>query len=136
MKTHDIAKTLELISKLLRSLPNSDINQALELLLNSTSKSSKIDSKPKTNKQDLSPVKYKDISQLSAQELEKYLETDPLFVSTASILRLAAKLGLQTSKRQSRSALINLIVRHHEAGQMNSIIRSGSNPEQSTMKDI
>lgn len=130
MKTHDLAHIMELASKLLRSMPNSDIPQAINALQKLVNNSKGLD--PQKNKQhsiDLPNNIRQKLSAMNAHEIENYLDSDPLFVSTASIQKLAEILGIQTSKRQSRNALINLIVRHQEATQMDSIIRSGSKTE-------
>ena len=134
MKSHELANILELTSKILRSLPNNDIVQNInyiQKLINASAKRQVQESRDHTIAlpRDIE-VK---LQTMSAQEVEEYLTNDALFVSTASIQKLAHVLDIQTSKRQSRSALINLIVRHHEATQMDAIIRSGSKPEKDTV---
>lgn len=130
MKSHELANILELASKLLRSLPNSDIAQNINYLQNLVNNSAKQEIQ-KNRKHSINlPNDISDkLGTMNTQEIENYLNDDSLFVSTASIQKLAEVVGIQTSKRQSRSALINLIVRHHEATQMDSIIRAGSKPE-------
>lgn len=131
MKTHDLALIMELTSKLLRSMPNSDIPEALNSLQKLVTNNNKglETHKSKQHSIDLPNDIRKKLSAMNAHEIENYLDSDPLFVSTASVQKLAEILGIQTSKRQSRNALINLIVRHQEATQMDSIIRSGAKTE-------
>lgn len=133
MKTHELAKIMELASNLLLSMPDSDLPQALNTLqkLINNSKNLK-EYKSKAHSIVMPNDIRKKLGLMSAQDIENYLNTDPLFVSTASIQKLAETLGIQTSKRQSRSALINMIVRHQEATQMDAIIRSSSKSEPET----
>ncbi len=44
--------------------------------------------------------------------------------TVANLSELAERIGLNSSKRQSKSALINMITRHYEASKMHSIMRS------------
>jgi len=127
MKSHDLAHLMELATNILRSLPNSDLPQALKtiqkLVDNNQSPNIK---KTQSHSIELPKDIRKKLSLMSAQDIENYLNTDPLFISTASIQKLAEELDIQISRRQSRNALVNLIVRHQESSQMDSLIRSGS----------
>ncbi|PMV21713.1 MULTISPECIES: hypothetical protein [unclassified Pseudomonas] len=133
MKSHELANILELTSKLLRSLPNNDITHNINHIQKLVNNSAKQEIQKNRQYSINLPDDISDkLRTMSTQEIETYLNDDALFVSTASIQKLAEVVGIQTSKRQSRSALINLIVRHHEATQMDSIIRSGSKSEKET----
>ncbi len=130
MKSHDLANILELASKLLRSLPNNDIAHNISHLQTLVNNSAKQEiQKYRKHSITLPENINQKLRTMSTQELEEYLNDNSLFVSTASIQKLSEVMGLQTSTRQSRSALINLIVRHHEATQMDSIIRNSSKTE-------
>jgi hypothetical protein len=133
MKTHELAKIMELTSNLLLSLPDSDLPQAIDTLQKLVNNSKNLKAQKEKSHSIILPNDIrKSLIQMSAQEIENYLNTDSLFVSTASIQKLAEILGIQISKRQSRSALINMIVRHQEATQMDAIIRSSSKTEPET----
>ncbi|WP_416421967.1 hypothetical protein RAM80_18795 [Pseudomonas sp. App30] len=127
MKSHELAKNLDSIAALLKSLPNSEIAQTIKFLqqLVDDDKGLKKDrSKGREAYTALPDGVIEKLHNMTLPEAEKYLETDVAFVSTASILRLSSALGIQTSKRQNRTAVINSIIRHLEAKKMGSIIRN------------
>ncbi len=59
----------------------------------------------------------------SPAEIEAFLASEYEGFTVSNLLELAKRLGIAASKRQNKSALINLITRHFEAEQMHSIIR-------------
>jgi len=69
------------------------------------------------------------LKRMSPAEIEKYLGSEVEPFSTAQIQDLAMRLGISASKRQNKSALVNLITRYFEASQMDSIIRSSRKDE-------
>lgn len=132
MKAHELAKILDGFSKALKKLPDANIHDSIELI------NKLIDEKysPKKGKERTGttpPIIPEDIIKLlhdaTAAEAESILNSNSLFVSTSSISNLAKILGIETSKRQNRSALINSIVRYLEARKMSSIIRNDSTAE-------
>lgn len=132
MKTHDLAKNLEQIASILKLLPNNDISKTLnkiqKLVEFDITKTSK-DTPGRLNYTNLPDGIIDKIKSMPPIEVGEYLESDSNFVSTASVLKLSSSLGIETSKRQNRSALINSIVRHLESGKMNSIIRNSNDTE-------
>jgi hypothetical protein len=68
---------------------------------------------------------------MTPAEIERYLDSnaDSDSFTTARLMELAERLGISASKRQSRSALVNLITRHFEANQMDSMIRTARKDE-------
>ncbi|MDT4877838.1 hypothetical protein FQZ97_1133900 [compost metagenome] len=62
-------------------------------------------------------------------KIEEYLEKDSDKFPTKRLIELAKRIGISPSNRQSRSALVNLISRHYEAGQMDLMIRSAKSEE-------
>ncbi|WP_155640423.1 hypothetical protein [Burkholderia pseudomultivorans] len=126
MKTHELANHLDALAKYLRSMPDADIGAALEVLLKLSSGSQ---SESKRTARASSPLPddiVERLSEMSPVEIERYLISEPISESftTAMLSELAERLGVATSKRQSRNALINQIARYFEAGQMDFMIRS------------
>ncbi|MEX5602854.1 hypothetical protein [Pseudomonas syringae] len=127
MKTHELAKNLELIATLLKSAPNGDLTQTLRFFQKLVDDNTTKKASANTGRLAFTHVPNSVIESLQnmpLHEVETFLKTNALFVSTASIARLANQLGIEVSKRQSRDALINSITRNLEAGKMNSIIRN------------
>lgn len=125
MKTHDLAHTLEKISQILRASPNQELNSFLDMIASQLEKEGKDKKKAAARPQStgLSEIE-KNLSSLSPAEVEAYLKSEEEHLSTSQLAEIASKIGLPTSKRQSKSAIVNLITRHFEAGQMDALIRS------------
>lgn len=65
---------------------------------------------------------------MSPAEIEAFLLSEAEALTVANLSELADRLGLTSSKRQSKNALVNMITRHYEAAKMHSIMRdSGPN---------
>lgn len=129
MKTHELASQLELLAKLLRSLPDSELEETIaeSLALLGGQKLA-----TKTSTQTTKPLPdgvEARLKKMTPAEIEKYLDSEDEPFSSAQLQALAVCLGISTSKRQSKSALVNLITRHFEASQMDSIIRSSRKEE-------
>lgn len=60
---------------------------------------------------------------MSPSEIEAFLLSDDEAFTIANLTDLAKRMGLTSSKRQSKSALVNMIARHYEASRMHSIMR-------------
>lgn len=124
MKTHDFANHLEQLAKLLRSLPDTELDAPLISNIQSvlpgietTQKESNRAPRP------LPPGIEKQLIGKSPAEIETFLSSEAEAFTIAHLIELADRIGIPTSKRQGKSALINLITRHFEAEQMHSIIR-------------
>lgn len=132
MKTHEIAEQLEAFAKLLRSLPNTEIETVLSTL-NGASIGTHIEptKNPPRPGTPLPEGVESRLATMTPAEIERYLgsSADSDSFTTARLMELAERLGISASKRQSRSALVNLITRHFEANQMDSMIRSARKDE-------
>lgn len=126
MKTHDFAHQLELLAKLLRQLPDVEVSDALTSAIQSSLPGFQpeiVKATPRAPRP--LPAEFeKKLVGKSPAEIEKFLGSADEAFTAVNLLELAERLGIATSKRQSKSALINLITRHFEAEQMHSIIRS------------
>ncbi len=124
MKTHELANQLELLAKLLRALPDSEIEDTLTNPLSLLRGQKQITKKSNRSKQLLPDTTLDQLKKMTPAEIEKYLDSESEPFSTGQLQELAIRLEISTSKRQSKSALVNLITRYFEASQMDSIIRS------------
>lgn len=124
MKTHDFARQLELLAKFLRSLPNMELEESLQRALSIFPYKSGDVEKESLESAAILPEKIDEqLRKMSPAEIEKYLKSDTTSFTSAQLLALAERLGIATSKRQSKEALVNVIARHFEAGQMDMMIR-------------
>ncbi|MSP27394.1 MAG: hypothetical protein EXR80_02865 [Methylococcales bacterium] len=125
MKTHEFATQLDLLAKLLRLLPNMELEQTLSVIFGLVG-----DIKPNQTKTSKSSINLlpegieERLRKMAPSEIQSYFNSELEYFSAKQLLELAELLKITTSKRQSRSALVNLIIRYFEAGQMDSIIRS------------
>lgn len=130
MKTHDLAAQLELLARLLRALPNSDVERAFSLAFPGALFSQQDPGAIVPRQREPLPPGTEDLLRgMTPAEIEKYLESEDQQFSTSRLLELAERLNIGTSKRQSRAALVNLIARHFETAQMDSLIRSAKRDE-------
>lgn len=129
MKTHELANQLELLAKLLRSMPDSELEETIAEPL-SLLEGKKQSIKTSSRSTQLLPEGTEDhLKKMTPAEIEKYLGSDVEPFSTAQLRDLAVRLEISVSKRQNKNALVNLITRHFEARQMDSIIRSSRKDE-------
>jgi len=129
MKTHELANQLELLAKLLRSMPDSDFEETISELLPLLG-SQKQPTKPSNRSTKPLPEGVEArLKKMTPAEIENFLGSEEEAFTSAQLQELAVRLGISTSKRQSKSALSNLITRHFEASQMDSIIRSSRKEE-------
>ena len=125
MKTHELAKQLDLLAKLLRQLPDTELNEAITGAIHSFSEFTLTTTKAVPRPPRQLPMGLEEqLAEKSPAEIEQFLGSDEQSFTASNLLELAERIGITTSKRQSKSALINLITRHFEAEQMHSIIRS------------
>ncbi|WP_376958015.1 hypothetical protein ABNQ39_13250 [Azospirillum sp. A26] len=126
MNSHDLAEMLEAVAKILRSMPNSSISSTLDSVLSSIEGGKKQSSKLEmsTGVDELPEGIEEKLKAMSLTEIDQFFSENEQIFTTNNLTRLAARLGITTSKRQSRNALVNLILRHIEAGQMDSMIRA------------
>lgn len=129
MKIHELACQLELLAKLLRSIPDAELGESIESyspllgVQRQGVETSNRSSRP------LSTDMLDRLKKMAPAEIEKLLGSENEPFSTSQLQEIVARLGISASKRQSKSALINLITRHFEASQMDSIIRSSRKEE-------
>ncbi|MFA7242381.1 MAG: hypothetical protein WC091_19890 [Sulfuricellaceae bacterium] len=132
MKTHEIAEQLEAFAKLLRSLPDTEIETVLSTLIGASTGTRNEPTKnlPRSGTPLPEGVESR-LATMTPAEIERYLDSDVDSESftTARLMELTERLGISASKRQGRSALVNLITRHFEANQMDSIIRTARKDE-------
>lgn len=124
MKTHEFARHLEHLARLLRSLPDTELDESIAANLQSGLPG--IEPAPKKSGRSartLPPGLEKQLIGKSPAEIEAFLDSENEAFTIAHLVELAERIGIPTSKRQGKNALINLITRHFEAGQMHSIIR-------------
>ena len=130
MKSHELARHFDLFAKLLRSLPDSEIDEAMTILLALVGGQKLELTKVVHRASTRLPEGIEDrLRRMTPAEIESYLDSETDSYSTSQLVELAERLGVTTSKRQSRSALVNLITRYFEAGQMDSIIRTARKDE-------
>lgn len=130
MKTHDFARHLELLARLLRQLPNTELEPKggpnLQRLLAGFEPSSKDSSRQARPLPEGVETK---LAGMSPAEIESYLSSEVESFTAANLIELAERLGLTSSKRQSKSALVNMLTRHFEATKMHAIIRDAKADE-------
>jgi hypothetical protein len=129
MKTHEIANQLELLAKLLRSLPNAEIEDTITEPMSLFAEQKQATKQPNKTIQSLPTGIEKKLENMSPVEIEKLLSSETEAFTSSQLQEIASKFGISTSKRQSKNALINLIARHFEAIKMDSIIRSSKKEE-------
>lgn len=130
MKTHEFAKHLELLARLLRQLPNTELDAKLapdlQGLLAGFEPSAKEGRRPVRPLPEGIESK---LAGMSPAEIEAYLSSEEEGFTVANLSELAERLGLTSSKRQSKNALVNMLTRHYEATKMHSIIRDAKPDE-------
>lgn len=129
MKTHEFARHLEQLARLLRKLPDTELDSKHSLELQESL--SGMSPAKKNSNQPLRPLPIdieKRLAAMSPAEIEAFLLSEAEALTVANLSELADRLGLTSSKRQSKNALVNMITRHYEASKMHSIMRgSGQN---------
>lgn len=130
MKTHELAGQLELLASLLRTLPNTEVEASFQNTLLPQAPEKEKDNKGKeSGATDLPSGVAEKLTSLSPVEIEEFLKSEAQSFSSAALSGIAQTLGIPTSKRQSKDALINAITRHFEAGQMDMMIRNRKQDE-------
>lgn len=130
MKAHEFAHQLELLAALLRSLPNSEVEQTYAAILRAAGNTGDDKGRSTDRPQRRLPLGVEDdLKKMTPIEVENYLNSEVQSYTTSHLVELAERLGVTTSKRQSRDALINMITRFFEANQMDSIIRGARKDE-------
>ena len=130
MKTHEFARHLEQLARLLRKLPDTELDSKHSLDLQEFLPGMSPAKKNSTQPPRPLPI---DIAErlvaMSPAEIEAFLLSEAEAFTVANLSELADRLGLTSSKRQSKNALVNMITRHYEASKMHSIMR-GSGPNE------
>lgn len=133
MKSHDLARSLEKWAQILKSSPDVDVGDAISVLLSMASEKSKPSEKvPEKNKivTDLPSDIEKKLAAMAPREIERYLTQEDKIFPAKNLLKLAGILGISSSKRQSRSALANLITKYYESEQMDMLMRASKRKNQ------
>lgn len=128
MKTHEFARHLEQLARLLRKLPDTELDSKHSLELQEFLPG--MNTAKKNSNQPVRPLPIdieKRLAAMSPAEIEAFLLSETESLTVANLSELANRLGLSSSKRQSKNALVNMITRHYEASKMHSIMR-GSGP--------
>ena len=137
MKTHELSRYLEQLARFLRKLPDTELDpkalSGFQSFIPGIVPVHEISRKPvrkvRLNKSVSSDLEKK-ISNMSPMEIEKFLLSDEQAFTVSGLADLAGKIGLTSSKRQSKNALVNMIVRYYEANNMHSILRTPSGNEE------
>lgn len=130
MRTHELARHLELLAKFLRRFPDVEMDpkRSLEFQEFIPGMGAKGEISEK-NLRALPEDIQEQLSIMSPAEIEDFLLSGDKGFTAVSISELAQRLGLTSSKRQSKNALVNMIARHYEASKMHAIMR-GSGPNE------
>ena len=125
MKTHEFARHLEQLAKLLKKLPNTELDPARPYDLQGLipGLESKTIEPPRPQHKLSSNIESR-LTPMSPAEIETFLLSEEESFTVANLTELADRLGLTSSKRQSKSALVNMITRHYEASRMHKIMRN------------
>ena len=126
MKTHELAHSLELLSRLLRQLPDTQLNQIEPYLQTIFPKIATQPKEPAHPKRKIPKEIEGQIALMNPRDIEEFLLSEKASLTAAQLSDLATQLGLTSSKRQSKSALANMITRHYEASRMHEIMRNTS----------
>lgn len=130
MKTHEFARHLEQLARFLRQLPNAELDskrppRMQDLFLGVVSEIKDTTKSPKKLPTDISER----LAEMSPAEIESFLLSDKERFTSTNLSEIAEQIGITSSKRQSKIALVNMIVRHYEASKMHNIIRSSGPAE-------
>jgi hypothetical protein len=126
VKIHELATCMELTAKILRELPDDELPETLEYLLNLVRKSKSQQGDRPREPVEVAPLSQGTINRLatmSPAQIEQFLNTSEEFANLGRLRALAEHLDITASRRQNHAALVNMIVRHFEARQMDNIIR-------------
>ncbi len=132
MRTHELARYLEQLANLLRQLPDTELDprhpSGVQELLRGIALAKREKKKTTLPPRALPHDIEGRLAAMSPAEIEALLLSETEGFTVAKLSELAERLGLRSSKRQSKSALVNMITRHYEATKMHSIMRgSGAN---------
>lgn len=124
MKTHEFAKYLEQLARLLRQLPDMEIDSTHAQNLQGILPGVGAEKKDENRKQRPLPKDIEErLSSMSSAEIETYLLSEDSAFTVANLSELAKRIGLTSSTRQSKNALVNMVVRHYESLSMHKIMR-------------
>lgn len=130
MKTHELSRHLEQLARLLRQLPNTELDAQSFAVLEDFLPGIGPTKKNSTKSFRALPEDIQErLDSMSPAEIEAFLLSEDEAFTVANLSELAERIGLTSSKRQSKIALVNMITRHYEAFRMHSIMR-GSGPSE------
>mgnify|MGYP003120222479 CR=1 FL=1 len=133
MKSHDLAKNLEKWAEILKSSPDVEISDVLSALLSLTSQKTKLSEGTQEKSKEVAELPTdieKKLAAMPPREIERYLTQEDKIFPAKKLLALAEMLGISSSKRQSRSALANLITKYYESEQMDMLMRTSKRRNQ------
>lgn len=130
MKTHEFARHLEQLAHLLRQLPDTELDPKHASNLQGLLPGMATENKGARRPPRPLPADIEDrLVPMSPAEIEAFLLSEEEAFTVANLSELADRIGLTSSKRQSKSALVNMITRHYEALKMHSIMRGARSNE-------
>lgn len=125
MNTHQFARHLEQLAKLLRKLPNTELDPKRPYDLQGLIPGVESQPTESARKQRNLPLDIEArLIQMSPAEVDAFLLSEEESFTLSNLAELADRLGLTFSKRQSKSALVNMITRYYEASKMHEIMRN------------
>lgn len=125
MKTHDLSRHLEQLARLLRQMPDIELdNRPGSFFQDILLSVSKVQKPPTRTARELPTNIQELLSQMPPKEIEAFLQSDSEGFTASNLAELASRLGITSSKRPNKNALVNMITRHYEAGRMHAIMRS------------
>lgn len=130
MKTHEFAKHLEMLARMLRQLPDAELGSKVTSQLQYATPGAEPSREGLTRSPRPLPLDIESrLEAMSPAEIEAFLLSEEESFTAAHLSELVNRLGLSSSKRQSKSALVNMIARHYEASKMHSIMRGARSHE-------
>lgn len=130
MKTHELAKLLENLAKLLKALPNHELGSDIPVDEPSETYS---ESESFGDTQDSPEQSTKDLDEklmsLTLDDVNYFLNSYHNVLTTQQLTKIAEHFGISVSTRQNKRALINQITRTLESHNVHSIIK-GSRTEE------
>lgn len=124
MKTHVLSRHLEQLARLLRQLPDTELDaKSFSLLEDFLPVVGSAKKNSTRSFRTLPPDIQERLAAMSPAEIEAFLLSEDEAFTIANLSELTERIGLTSSKRQSKAALVNMITRHYEAFRMHSIMR-------------
>ncbi len=123
MRAYELAKILDIFSNILKSGPDIDIDDLSKVFKHSLSKLENEKKSKEDKKLSISYSQIEELLELQPEQLVNELKDSKKY-SMPIVRALVSTLGISTSARQSRDALINTIIMHFASINMDKLIRS------------